>query len=59
MLCKDNKEYDEAVRLMEQAAIMFQEHGTPDTAAISLEKAAKSVSLVHLIIFSVFIVEKC
>lgn len=41
LLCKENKEYDEAVKLMEQAAFMFQEHGTPDTAALTLEKAAK------------------
>jgi hypothetical protein len=41
LLCKDNKEYDEAVRLMELAAFMFQAHGTPDTAALTYEKAAK------------------
>jgi hypothetical protein len=26
---------------MERASFMFQEHGTPDTAALCLEKAAK------------------
>ncbi|RUS80588.1 hypothetical protein EGW08_011643 [Elysia chlorotica] len=42
-LCKENKEYDEAVHWMELAALMFQEHGTPDTAALCLDKAAKMV----------------
>jgi len=45
LLCKENKDYDEAVRLMELASYMFQEHGTPDTAALCLEKAAKLASL--------------
>ncbi|CAG5120936.1 unnamed protein product, partial [Candidula unifasciata] len=43
LLCKENKEYDEAVHWMELAALMFQEHGTPDTAALCLDKAAKMV----------------
>lgn len=41
LLCKENKAYDQAVDFMELAAYMFQEHGTPDTAALTLEKAAK------------------
>ncbi|KAH9489756.1 hypothetical protein Btru_036663 [Bulinus truncatus] len=43
LLCKENKQFDEAVHWMELAALMFQEHGTPDTAALCLEKAAKMV----------------
>ncbi|XP_059177045.1 gamma-soluble NSF attachment protein-like [Physella acuta] len=43
LLCKENKQYDEAVHWMELAALMFQEHGTPDTAALCLDKAAKMV----------------
>lgn len=45
LICKENKELSEAADLMEQAAFMFQENGTPDTAALTLEKAAKSVTL--------------
>ncbi|XP_005093259.1 gamma-soluble NSF attachment protein [Aplysia californica] len=45
LLCKENKEFDEAVHWMELAALMFQEHGTPDTAALCLDKAAKMVEL--------------
>ncbi|KAK0048265.1 gamma-soluble NSF attachment protein [Biomphalaria pfeifferi] len=43
LLCKENKQFDEAVHWMELAALMFQEHGTPDTAALCLDKAAKMV----------------
>ena len=41
LLSKENKEMDLAVQFMERASLMFQEHGTPDTAALCLEKAAK------------------
>ena len=41
LLSKENKEMDMAVQFMEKASLMFQEHGTPDTAALCLEKAAK------------------
>jgi hypothetical protein len=41
LLSKENKELDQAVHYMERASFMFQEHGTPDTAALCLEKAAK------------------
>ncbi|PVD21201.1 hypothetical protein C0Q70_19370 [Pomacea canaliculata] len=47
LLCKENKAYDQAVDFMELAAYMFQEHGTPDTAALTLEKAAKMVEQTH------------
>lgn len=41
LLSKENNELDLAVKFMQQASLMFQEHGTPDTAALCLEKAAK------------------
>lgn len=41
MICKENKEIDQCLHLMQTAAVMFQEHGTPDTAALTLDKAAK------------------
>ena len=41
LLCKEKKDMDSAVQFMERASLMFQEHGTPDTAALCLEKAAK------------------
>ena len=43
LLSKENKELDLAVKFMQQASLMFQEDGTPDTAALCLEKAAKYV----------------
>ncbi|KAL5022018.1 hypothetical protein ScPMuIL_001173 [Solemya velum] len=48
IICKENKELEKAVELMEKAATMFQEHGTPDTAALTLDKAAKMVEMTHL-----------
>lgn len=41
LLCKDNKMMEDAIHLMEHAAKLFQENGTPDTAALTLDKAAK------------------
>ncbi|WAR11625.1 SNAG-like protein [Mya arenaria] len=41
LISKENKELDLAVQFMERASLMFQENGTPDTAALCLEKAAK------------------
>ncbi|ESO82776.1 hypothetical protein LOTGIDRAFT_184553 [Lottia gigantea] len=46
LLCKENKEYDEACHLMMMASRMFQEHGTPDTAALCLDKAGKMMEQV-------------
>ena len=43
LLSKENKEIEQAVQYMERASFMYQEHGTPDTAALRLEKAAKYV----------------
>ncbi|XP_046360371.2 gamma-soluble NSF attachment protein-like [Haliotis rufescens] len=45
MICKENKEIDQCLHLMQTAAVMFQEHGTPDTAALTLDKAAKMVEM--------------
>ncbi|XP_050399046.1 gamma-soluble NSF attachment protein [Patella vulgata] len=46
LLCKENKDWDEACHLMTMAAQMFQEHGTPDTAALTLDKAGKMMEQV-------------
>lgn len=45
LLCKENKQIEDAVNLMELAARLFQEHGTPDTAALTYDKAAKMVEM--------------
>ncbi|XP_033626431.1 gamma-soluble NSF attachment protein-like [Asterias rubens] len=44
---KDMKEYEEAVHLIKRAAMLYREHGTGDTAAISLEKAAKMIETIN------------
>jgi len=41
LISKEAGDLDAAVGFMERASFMFQEHGTPDTAALCLEKAAK------------------
>ncbi|KAL3859841.1 hypothetical protein ACJMK2_010032 [Sinanodonta woodiana] len=46
-LSKENNEIEKAVNFMEHATQMFQEHGTPDTAAFCMEKAAKMVEVMH------------
>ena len=48
MIYKEAKNFDEAADLVEQASALYLEHGVPDTAAISLERAAKSVSMLLL-----------
>ncbi|XP_071490060.1 gamma-soluble NSF attachment protein-like [Diadema antillarum] len=40
-IMKEMKDWGEVMGLFEKAASLYQEHGTPDTAAITLEKAAK------------------
>ena len=53
LISKENKELDLAVQYMERASFMFQEHGTPDTAALCLEKAAKwDICPYHCLVFS-------
>ena len=41
MLSKESGDLNKAVDLIEQASTMYLEHGTPDTAAIVLDRAAK------------------
>lgn len=40
-MLKELKKYEEAADLMQRAASLYQEHGTPDTAALVFVKAAK------------------
>jgi hypothetical protein len=40
-MLKEMKKLDEAAELMQRAGSLYQEHGTPDTAALVLIKAAK------------------
>lgn len=47
LIAKENKEIEDCVNMLTKAARLFQENGTPDTAALTLEKAAKSVELSH------------
>ena len=41
MTYKDAGEMMKAADLMDQASTMYLEHGTPDTAALALDRAAK------------------
>lgn len=43
LIAKENKDVESCVNLLTKAARLFQENGTPDTAALTLEKAAKYV----------------
>ena len=40
-VASDINQMDEAVNLMEKASILYREHGSPDTAAATVSKAAK------------------
>ncbi|XP_023224397.1 gamma-soluble NSF attachment protein-like [Centruroides sculpturatus] len=42
-VCKDMEDYPTVIHLIQRACQLFREHGTPDTAAIVLEKGAKMV----------------
>ena len=42
-MLKEMKKMDEAAELMQRAGSLYQEHGTPDTAALVLVKAAKYI----------------
>lgn len=48
LLMKEQKQFEDAVHLMQIAAKLFREHGTPDTAAITLEKTAKFMETVNV-----------
>lgn len=43
LIAKEMGDMEETVRLIERACILFQEHGAPDSAALSYEKGAKMV----------------
>lgn len=47
LIAKENKDVEGCVNLLTKAARMFQENGTPDTAALTLERAAKAVEMSH------------
>ena len=49
LLSKEEKDYQSAVELMDLAAYMYRENGTPDSAAMCLSRAAKYVDLDTLI----------
>ncbi|KAG9479077.1 hypothetical protein GDO78_012631 [Eleutherodactylus coqui] len=48
MMLKEMQKLPEAVQLIEKASIMFLENGTPDTAAMALERAGKLIEHVNL-----------
>ena len=41
LMFRDLKDYDQVADVSEKACLLYQENGTPDTAAIALERAAK------------------
>ncbi|GAB6032682.1 hypothetical protein CHUAL_011558 [Chamberlinius hualienensis] len=43
IVSKEMGDLDETIRLIDRACKLFQEHGSPDTAALTLEKGAKMV----------------
>lgn len=43
LVSKDMGDLNGAMKLVERASQLFQEHGTPDTAALSLDKGAKMI----------------
>ena len=54
LVYRDMKDLDKACDLVEKASLLYLEHGTPDTAALALDRAAKSVSRTMTIIFIVY-----
>ena len=38
---KEQKKMPEAIQLIEKACMMYMENGTPDTAAMALDRAGK------------------
>ncbi|CAJ0961802.1 unnamed protein product [Ranitomeya imitator] len=48
MMLKEMQKLPEAVQLIEKASMMFLENGTPDTAAMALERAGKLIEHVNL-----------
>ncbi|XP_056015934.1 gamma-soluble NSF attachment protein-like [Ostrea edulis] len=45
LLCKEFKDVEGCVNLLEHAADLFHQNGTADTAALTLDRAAKSIEL--------------
>lgn len=43
MMMKEQKKMPEAIQYIEKACMMYMENGTPDTAAMALDRAGKSV----------------
>ena len=55
LIQKEIKEYMKASELIEKASTLYLEHGVPDTAAICLDRAAKSVNTDYIYILTVFV----
>lgn len=47
LICKELGELMEIARLGEEACILYQQHGTCDSGAMCLEKAAKMIETQH------------
>ncbi|XP_075777099.1 gamma-soluble NSF attachment protein isoform X2 [Pelodiscus sinensis] len=47
MMLKEMQKLPEAIQLIEKASMMYLENGTPDTAAIALERAGKLIESVN------------
>lgn len=47
LICKEYNMIEDAINLMEYAAKLFQEDGSPDTSALVLDRAAKIVEKSH------------
>uniref|UniRef100_A0AAY5KPG5 Gamma-soluble NSF attachment protein n=1 Tax=Esox lucius TaxID=8010 RepID=A0AAY5KPG5_ESOLU len=48
MMMKDLKKMPEAIQLIEKASMMYVENGTPDTAAMALDRAGKLIEPMSL-----------
>lgn len=45
LLPQDQKKMTEAIQYIEKACMMYMENGTPDTAAMALDRAGKCVHM--------------
>lgn len=48
MMLKEQKKMPEAIQLIEKACMMYMENGTPDTAAMALDRAGKLIEPINL-----------
>ncbi|KAF3857973.1 hypothetical protein F7725_011174 [Dissostichus mawsoni] len=48
MMMKEQKKMPEAIDLIEKACMMYMENGTPDTAAMALDRAGKLIEPINL-----------